>query len=295
MNLRDLEYLLALAETGHFGSAAVRCHVTQPTLSTQIAKLEKELGVDIFERGRYITPTATGREVIAQASVILDEVRRLQQIAQGAEDPLTGLFRLGVIHTVGPYLLPTLLPLLQQACPELKLYIREGLTAPLLEQLHHLDLDAVLLSTPFDEALLDSEELFVEDFVAAFPVGHPLVAKELIEEGDLTAENLLLLEEGHCMREQTLRFCEQYKHRPRKPFQASSIESLRQMVSAGLGCTLLPALATVGPFAAISPIEVRPFAPPVPRRRLVLAWRRHSPLRGALRHLAQGLREQLAG
>ncbi len=294
MNLRDLEYILALAEAGSFGGAATRCRVTQPTLSTQVAKLESELGVQLFERAsKRVAPTTVGRSIIEQASVVIDEARRLREIARVAEDPLAGPFHLGVIATAGPYLMPYLLPFFKQHHPRLELYVREDLTHRLLQRLHTLDLDAAILSPPIDDRSLATATIVFEEFVAALPPGHPLAARERLDEEDLAAERLLLLEEGHCLRDQTLLLCDRVRNRSHVEFQTSSIESLRQMVAAGIGCSLLPIFATVGPFAEGSCVVLRRFTPPAPGRELVLAWRRSSPHNDVLRSLAETLQRMV--
>lgn len=291
MNLRDLEYLLALADAGHFGRAAAKCGVTQPTLSMQVAKLENDLGVRLFERGpRHVVPTSSGRKVLAQARVVLDEVRRLRGLAHAPDDPLAGGFRLGVIPTVCPYLLPHLLPTLRARHPRMELFLREEVAGRLLDRLHAADLDAAILSLPLADPSLVVEPLLEEEFVVALPPEDPLVRSRCVREEDLADRPLLFLEEGHCMREQTLRLCGRPKQSGHVPFQGGSIESLRQMVSAGIGCTLLPALAARGPFAAATPVVLKPFAPPAPVRTLVLAWRRTFPQGPTLSVLARTLR-----
>jgi LysR family hydrogen peroxide-inducible transcriptional activator len=296
MNLRDLEYLLALADAGHFGRAAAQCRVTQPTLSMQVAKVENDLGVRLFERGpRHVVPTAAGRKVLAQARVVLDEVRRLRGLAHAPGDPLAGGFRLGVIPTACPYLLPHLLPTLKDRHPRMELFLREEVTGRLLDRLHAADLDAAILSLPLADPSLVVETLLEEAFVAALPPGDPLSRAKYVREEDLAARPLLFLEEGHCMREQTLRLCGRPRQSGHVPFQAGSIESLRQMVSAGIGCTLLPALAAEGPFAAATPLVLKPFAPPAPTRTLVLAWRRSFPQGPTLHALARAVRDTFPG
>lgn len=294
MNLRDFEYVIALAETGHFGQAAARCHVTQPTLSTQVAKLEDSLGVQIFERGkRRVFPTKAGEAIVAQTRTVLNEVRRLEDMARQPGYPLGGPFRLGAIPTVGPYLLPHLLPILRTHYSELKLFVSEHITERLVEMLLSTEVDAAILSLPLEEPGLDQEAIMEEEFVAALPPDHPLAAKKTLQEADLVSTDLLLLAEGHCMRRQTLKICQAYREK-RYPFQASSIESLRQMVASGAGSTLLPTLAARGPFAETR-VEIRPLQPPTPRRTLVLAWRSTFPKVEAMRALAELLRRELKG
>jgi len=292
MTLRDLEYVLALADTGRFSAAAQRCGVTQPTLSMQIAKLEDELGLELFERShRGAAPTAAGRRIIEQAGVVLDEVHRLRKMAGREPVDLDGPFHLGVIPTIGPYLLPHILPVLQARHPRLELYLREEITDRLLERIRNASIDAAILSLPLDAPLLEIETVYEEDFVVALPTGHRLARRARLSPKDLADENMLVLEEGHCMRDQTLGHCG--PPQPGGRYQASSIESLRQMVAAGIGCTLLPALATLGAFGASAPVVVKPFASPVPRREIVLAWRRSLPQRDAVRELARTLRREL--
>lgn len=294
MNIRDLEYVLALAETAHFGRAAAQCHVTQPTLSMQIAKLERELGAPLFERGsRSVTPTKVGVAIIAKAGTIRDAVAEIHDIARGTTGPLAGPFYLGVIPTIGPYLLPHILPTFKRLYPDLDLFLREEITARLVERLHNAELDAAILSLPIDANALETAPIYTEEFVVALPQMHPLASKSRVTLEDIAAENILLLEEGNCMRDQTLQLCKGGRLAAQDEFRASSIESLRQMVSAGLGCTILPKLSTIGSFADASPIALLSFKKPVPTRELVLVWRRTYPLSDALRELAAALREDL--
>lgn len=296
MNLRDFEYVAALAETGHFGQAAARCEVTQPTLSTQVAKLEDSLGVQIFERGkRRVFPTKAGQEIVAQVRTILNEVRRLKEMARQTGYPLAGPFRLGAIPTVGPYLLPHLLPILRGRYPQMKLFIHEEITQRLVDMLHSTEIDAAILSLPLEEPGIEMEALMEEEFVAALPDGHPLTSKKTLQESDLASLDWLLLAEGHCMRRQTLKICQAFREK-RHAFQASSIESLRQMVAAGVGSTLLPALALRGSFSDRDiGLQLRPLQPPTPRRTLVLAWRGTFPKVESMRSLAELLRRELRG
>lgn len=295
MNLRDLDYLLAIAESGHFGAAAERCHVTQPTLSMQLRKLEGELGVVLLERAsRGAVPTAAGRRVIAQARLVVDAAARLREIAQGSQDPLAGAVRLGVIPTSGPYLLPHLLPALQRRFPRLRLYLKEAMTAHLLDQLRRADLDAAILSPPFDTTGLDQHRLGEEAFLIALPPGHRLAAAAVVDGAALAGETFLTLEQGHCLRDQTALICRRLGLEPHHEVEASSIESLRQMVSLGVGCAIVPAFAGKGPFAQGAPIALRPLGGAPGSRQLVLAWRRSHPHGGALRTLAAAIGETIA-
>ena len=293
MNLRDLEYAVCLAGEGQFRRAAARCHVSQPTLSAQIAKLEDELGVQLFERGaRSATPTVNGRALIRQAQIVLDEVERLKALARTGQDPLQGPFHLGVIPTAGPYLLPLLLPVLRQRWPQLQLLLREEQTAPLLDRLRAGSLDAAILSLPLDGTDLRWELLLSEPILVALPRCHKLAGRAQVAPDALASEPILLLEEGHCLRDQSLAVCDAAGlARRRDDAQAAGLESLRQMVMAGIGIALVPELATLAPFGAGDLAVYRRFAAPEPTRELALAWRRSFPRGDALEGLARGLRE----
>lgn len=286
MTLRDLEYVVALADTGQFLAAAAKCHVSQPTLSTQVAKLEAELGVSLFERTRRgVIPSEVGREVVARARAVLVQTRELTEHARGARGRLGARLRLGVIPTAGPYLLPHVLPVLRREYPGLEIYIREALTDQLIEQLRAAELDVVVASPPLALGGLEHEPLIREEFVAAIPLDHPLARQSAVRPADFEHERMLLLEEGHCMRNQTIALCEWSKAHSEVTVQATSIEGLRQMVSLGIGCTFLPKLATIGPFAAATPTAIRPFSEYPPSRELILLWRRSHPRAAGLREL----------
>ena len=294
MNLRDLEYAVCLAADGQFRRAAARCHVSQPTLSAQIAKLEDELGVQLFERGpRAATPTVNGRAIIRQARVVLDEVERLRALARSAQDPLTGPFHLGVIPTAGPYLLPRLLPVLRERWPQLRLLLREAQTEQLLDRLRAGSLDAAILSLPLDGEDLRWEPLLSEPIWLALPRRHPLARCKRVPQGALASESVVLLEEGHCLRDQSLSICEAAGNRNRSDVHAAGLETLRQMVMAGAGVALIPELAAREPFGAGELAVYRRFERPEPTRELILAWRRTFPRGDALQALAQGLRAAL--
>jgi LysR family hydrogen peroxide-inducible transcriptional activator len=295
VNLRDLDYVVALADTGHFGEAAQRCHVSQPTLSAQIRKFEEELGVVVFERGtRRTVPTVAGQSIIAQARTVLGEVAKLRELAQATTEPLAGSLRLGVIPTSAPYLLPHLLPALKRRWPKLRLHLKEAMTARLLEQLHRSELDAVILSPPFDERGLATAEIGEEPFMIALPPEHRLAAQHELQPEQLAGETVLMLEAGHCLLEQSSALSKALDLRPHDEVQASSVESLRQMVSIGLGCAIIPAFAGRGPFAAGAPIALRPLSDQGASRRLALAWRRGWPRPDAMRDLAETLRLAVA-
>jgi LysR family transcriptional regulator, hydrogen peroxide-inducible genes activator len=295
VNLRDLEYAVCLAAEGQFRRAAARCHISQPTLSAQVAKLEDELGIQLFERGtRAATPTVNGRALIRQAQVVLDEVERLKAMARAGQDPLKGPFHLGVIPTAGPYLLPRLLPTLRDRWPQLQLLLREEQTELLLDRLRAGSLDAAILSLPLDGVDLRWETLLSEPILVALPHHHPLANQERVAQIALASEPIVLLEEGHCLRDQSLSICEAAGLNSRRDVQAAGLESLRQMVMAGIGVALIPELATVPPFGIGELAVYRHFDRPEPSRELVLAWRRSFPRGDALRDLAGGLRGALA-
>jgi LysR family hydrogen peroxide-inducible transcriptional activator len=274
MNLRDLQYLVALAETRHFGRAALRCHVSQPTLSAQLKKLEEYLGVALVERRpRRVGLTPAGEAVVERAKRMLRDAEDIRALARASQDPLGGELKLGLIPTLGPYLLPRIAPRITRALPKLQLMLHEYQTAPLLERVLQGELDVAILALPADTKGLVTRPLFAESFLVAMPEHHRLTARKRLKPADLGGERLLLLEEGHCLRDQALEVCARVGTEEHS-FRATSLETLRQMVAAGLGITLLPRLAAEGPFASARGLVVRPFAPPVPSRVSGAAWRR---------------------
>lgn len=271
MNLRDLEYLTAVAEQLHFGRAAEACHVSQPTLSMQLKKLEDYLGVKLFERSnKHVMLTATGTAILEQARQALNAAHAIKQIARHASDPLSGTMHLGVFPTLGPYLLPHLLPLVRQGLPKIDLLLSEEKTGTLLNQLRDGKLDCALLALPLAESGLVHTALFDEPFLLAVPKHHPLAKRSHIHAEDILSEPVLLLEEGHCLREQALAFCQRIGIGEANNFRATSLETLRHMVAAGNAITLMPKLATrvKDPW-----IRYIPFAAPEPSRRIGLVWR----------------------
>ena len=280
MNLRDLQYLVALAETRHFGRAAERCHVSQPTLSAQLRKLEEFLGVTLIERRpRQIALTAAGEAIVARARRMLQDADDIRALARASQDPLAGRLKIGLIPTLGPYLLPLVVPRLQQELPQLQLMLHEYQTRPLVERISDGELDLGILALPVDTGPLETRPLFNEEFMVAMPDKHRLAKRRRMSLADLEDEKLLLLEDGHCLREHALTVCGNVGTQE-QDFRATSLETLRQMVAAGLGITLLPRLAAEGPFGAAPGLAVRPFAPPPPARVIGAAWRR-STTRGA--------------
>jgi len=295
VTLQELRYLVAVAEEGQVARAAQRCHVGQPTLSTQLKKLEGSLGIQLFERGsRGLTPTAAGTVIITQARIVLEEVAKLRELAHTAQDPMAGPLRVGSIPTLGPYLLPHLLPVIRKSYPQLRLLLSESLTAQLLDGLQGHSLDAALLALPVVQTGIEAMTLFREPFELAVPAGHHLAKKKFVRSQDLVDESLLLLEEGHCLRDQALEVCGTTKRESREEVQATSLETLRQMVAAGIGSTLLPRLSTL---AGARPderlIELRPFAPPEPARLIALVWRTRGAHAEAARRLGELIRVHL--
>ncbi len=274
LNLRDLQYLVALAEARHFGRAARKCNVSQPTLSSQLKKLEEFLGVALIERQpRRIALTAAGKTVVERARRMLREAEDIRALARASQDPLGGRLKIGLIPTLGPYLLPRIAPRLQRALPKLQLILHEHQTAPLIARVVDGELDLALLALPSDTHGLETRSLFAENFLVAMPHHHPLATRRRLKVADLAREKLLLLEDGHCLRDQALEVCSK-AGTEEQDFSATSLETLRHMVAAGLGLTLLPRLAAEGPFGAARGIALRPFAPPSPSRLIGAAWRR---------------------
>ena len=292
MNLRDLEYLVAVADHRHFGRAAEACFVSQPTLSTQLKKLEAELGARLIERTpRQIMLTAAGESVVAKARTMLADSAEIRGIARQASDPRAGSLRLGAFPTLAPYLLPHVVGPLTAAFPNLELLLVEEKSEELLEQLRTGRLDCALLALPVHDDALRVEPLFVEDFVLAVPAGHPLAGgTEPLTTDLLDHEQLLLLADGHCLRDQALDVCRLAGAAERAGFQATSLETLRHMVAGGVGITLLPALAVEPPVPAYPGIVLREFAGPAPSRSIAMVWRPTSVYAELLPEVAATLR-----
>jgi LysR family hydrogen peroxide-inducible transcriptional activator len=289
MNLRDLHYLVALAEHRHFGRAAEASFVSQPTLSTQIKKLEDELGVALVERTpRKVLLTETGREIARRARGVISEIDEIKAIAQRTRDPESGSLRLGVFPTLGPYLLPHLVPLVRSRFPRLELLLVEEKTEHVIRMLREGSLDAAVLALPLHEESLHTEFLFEEPFVLAVPDAHPLAQKKnRLKLSDLEDENLLLLEDGHCLRDQALEVCQLAGAGEKTGFRATSLETLRQMVAANVGITLLPTLAIKPPMARTDNVHLLEFAGHAPSRRLALVWRKSSSMTTFLKRFTE--------
>ncbi len=279
MTLTELRYLVAVARERHFGKAAEACFVSQPTLSVAIKKLEEELDVKLFERGsNEVTVTALGLEIVRQAQVVLEQVADLKEIARRGNDPVSGPLRLGVIYTIAPYLLPDLVQLSIARAPQMPLILQENFTVKLLEMLRAGEIDVAVLAEPFPDAGLATAALYDEPFQIAVPKKHTLARRKRISAEELKNETLLLLGTGHCFRDHVLEVCPEYARFSsdadgiRKSFEGSSLETIKYMVAAGMGVTVVPQLGV--PAEPDRHIAYIPFADPVPTRRIVLAWRR---------------------
>lgn len=287
MNLRDLRYLVAVAEHKHFGRAAEACFVSQPTLSTQVRKLEDELGVTLIERtNRQVMLTPVGERIVAQAQRVLREVNQMVNIAEEYQDPYGGDFRLGIIPTVAPYLLPRILGPIKQAFPKLRIQLTEAQTAVITRMLRDGDLDAVILALPVEEENLEQVKLYTEPFYFAASKEHPKAGQASVGMADLDHEQVLLLEDGHCLRDQALAICNSHNAVENTSFRATSIETLRQMVAANVGITLMPELAINETNGAV---RYLPFADDDPHRDIGLAWRTSSTRSDLLVELADVL------
>lgn len=292
MNLRDLRYLITLADLRHFGRAAEACHVSQPTLSTQLKKLEDELGVQLVERApRKVMLTPVGVDIVARARRVLADVEQMRETARRTSDPEAGSIRLGLFPTLGPYLLPHVVTNIRNRFPRLELLLVEEKTEAILSRLRDGRLDAAVLALPLHEDWLEIDRLFVEPFLLAVPQGHALGKRKGLKLADLAQQHLLLLEEGHCLRDQALEVCTLAGTGEKQGFRATSLETLRQMVAAGVGVTLLPLLAVKPPVPVSESIELVSFRNPPPSRTLALVWRRSSAMSGFLHKLAGVLRD----
>jgi LysR family hydrogen peroxide-inducible transcriptional activator len=277
MNLRDLKYFVALADTRHFGKAAERSFVSQPTLSAQIKKLENYLGVQLIERQpRKVTLTETGLKILPVARRILQESEEIVSLARHEHDPLAGKLKVALIPTIGPYLLPLITRKLRKQLPRLKLMLYEYQTNPLLDRLRDGEIELGILALPVPHDGLETRPLYEEPFTVAVPNQHALAKRNNVKLDDLSGENLLLLEDGHCLRDQALDVCSKIDVKESEDYRATSLETLRQMVAAGLGITLLPELATRGPFGSGHGLTVKSFARPVPTRTVGAVWRKSS-------------------
>lgn len=288
MNLRDLRYLVALADTRHFGKAAARCHVSQPTLSAQLKKLEEYLGVELIERQpRRVALTEIGEQVVARARRVVNDSDELLTLARGQHDPLSGSLKLALIPTIGPYLLPQIAKQLRKHLPKLKLMLYEYQTEPLLRSLRAGEIDMGILALPVHADGVETSTLYDEDFMIALPKGHRLTEKSNVKLSDLAGDTLLLLEDGHCMRDQALDICGHAALDEDQDYRATSLETLRQMVAAGMGVTLLPKLSTNGPFGTEKSVLIKPFPKPAPTRCVGAVWRKSSTRSSAIKAVCE--------
>lgn len=273
MTLIELKFVLAVAQERNFRRAAEKCFVTQPALSLGIKKLEDELGLAIFERNRTeVTPTEIGEQIIAQANIVLEQAAKIKELAKQGSDPLNGPFKLGMIHSVGPYLLPEMIPPLVQAAPLMPLEVEENITATLELQLKNGVIDAAVIALPFNSAGIEIMPLYDEVFNVVVPIHHPWATRHSIDAEDLSQEKVLLLNTGHCFSNQVTQACPELS-RKGEVLQGNSLETIRNMVASNLGITVLPAMATA-PRYSNPLIRVIPFTAPAPSRRIALAWRK---------------------
>ena len=279
MTLTELRYIVAVARERHFGRAAEACFVSQPTLSVAIKKLEDELDVKIFERGSSeISTTPLGEEIVRQAQSVIEQAQAIKEIAKRGQDPLAGALRLGIIYTIGPYLLPDLVKHAIEMFPQMPLMLQENFTVKLLDMLRTGELDAAIMAEPFPDTGLAIAPLYDEPFVVATPATHALAQRESISSEELKQETMLLLGTGHCFRDHVLEVCPEFARFSsdaegiRKSFEGSSLETIKHMVASGMGVTVVPQLSV--PREPQRHLRYVAFSAPVPTRRVVLAWRR---------------------
>lgn len=294
MTLTELRYLVNLDKERHFGRAAERSFVSQPTLSVAVKKLEDELGVMLFERIRgEAKPTPVGERIVLQAKRVLAEALLIDDLAREGRDELSGPLRFGAIYTVGPYLLPNLVPLLREKAPSMPLVIEENFTARLLAQLRDNELDVAVLALPVDLNGLSAWPVYTEEFVVVLPADHRWAAEKQIAAKKLGEEKLLLLGPGHCFREQVVQACPKCVDADAdgpKPQTGSSLETIRHMVVGGLGITVLPRSSSENRAPAAKPLLVaKPFVPPAPQRRIALVWRKSFPRLKAVERLREAI------
>src|SRR5205807_266737 len=293
LKLKDLRYLVAVADHRHFGRAAARCFVSQPTLSAQLKKLEQALGVQLIERApNNVSLTAAGEEIVARARRVLEASDEVVALARSQRDPLAGKLRVALLPTIGPYLLPHVAPAIRKSLPRLQLRLYEYQSAPMRVKLHGGGHEVGILALPVEMAGLGARELYREPFTVALPERHPLAAHDTVRVADLRGETLLLLEDGHCLRDQALEVCSRAGVRDSQDFRATSLETLRQMVATGAGVTLLPELAGRGAYRNARGVVLRPFAKPAPQRRIGALSRKSTARRPAIHALAQLRTEQ---
>ncbi len=301
MTLTELRYIVTLAQEQHFGRAAEKCFVSQPTLSIAVKKLEEELGVALFERSKTrVKPTPLGDNIVNQAQLVLEQTSAIKDMATAGKDQLKSPLQVGAIFTIGPYLLPHFIPELIKRAPEMPLYVEEGFTATLRHRLRNGELDVIIVALPFTEADVVTQPLYDEPFVVLLNKSHPLAEKKAIEAEDLNGHNILLLGEGHCFRDQVFEACPNIRpsaendnnaSKIRTAAEGSSLETLRHMVASGLGITILPTSAATSPFYNSGQLVVRQFAGTAPTRTVALAWRASFPRHKAVDILRQAINQ----
>ncbi len=297
MTLTELRYIVTLAQEQHFGRAAERCFVSQPTLSIAVKKLEDELGVALFERSKSrVQATPLGEKIVAQAQQVLEQTALIKEIATAGKDQLKSPLNVGAIFTIGPFLFPHFIPQLQSIAPEMPLYVEEGYTGTLRKRLRKGDLDAIIVSLPFTEPDVVTQPLYDEPFVVLMHHDHPLADKDKIQPADLDGHAVLLLGEGHCFRDQVLEACPNLQpslenhQTTRFAAEGSSLDTVRHMVASGLGITILPLSAAASTYTS-EVLVTRPFADPAPQRTVALAWRASFPRHKAIDVLRQAINQ----
>ncbi|HIF52288.1 MAG TPA: hydrogen peroxide-inducible genes activator [Thiotrichaceae bacterium] len=296
MTLSEFRYIVAVAKELHFGRAAEKCFVSQPTLSVAVKKIEYELGVALFERHQHeVSVTPIGESIIKQAELILNETNNLKEIAKQNKDELKGELKLGIIYTIGPYLLPKLIPVINKKASELALIIEEDFTKNLTTKLKSGEIDIAILSNPFEKSGIATEILYKEPFQVALPNGHPLTKKKKLKASDLMNDTMLLLKAGNCFREQIVELCPacinpiSENKKIQKTLESSSIETIRQMVAAGVGITILPGLSIDAQTGLKGLLEYRPFSNPVPYREVIIAYRKSFPRKKAIELMKESI------
>lgn len=281
MTLTELRYIVAVARERHFGRAAEACFVSQPTLSVAIKKLEEELGVVLFERGSTeVSVTPLGERIVEQARKVLEEAGRVKELAKGGKDPLAGPLKVGIIYTIGPYLLPKLVPAMMKAAPHMPLLLQENFTVKLIELLREGEIDCAIMALPLPEAGLMVQPVYDEPFVVAVPAGHAWEGRKSVSAQELKSETMLMLGVGHCFRDQVLEVCPemarfaQSADGVQRSFEGSSLETIRHMVASGIGITVLPMSSVPDKPSKRDLLRYVPFVKPVPDRRVVIAWRK---------------------
>ncbi len=293
MNIKELYYLVAVAETEHFGNAAKKCFVSQPTLSVQLRKLEDELNVQLFERNnKQVLITPAGRLLVEQSKKILSEIKIMKEMAQNISNPFSGTLRIGIIPTLGPYLLPCILQKIKNKFPQLEIFITEKKTETIVQELLSGKLDTIILALPSEGHGIETQLLFEEPFHLALPTQHTLAAKKSITLDDLKNETLLLLEEGHCLRDQALAVCPSTKTIDKNDFSATSLETLRHLVAINAGITLLPGLSLKAA-QQDNNIMIKAFKNPSPSRKIGMQWRESSPQKCCYQAIASLIEQEI--